>query len=176
MTPRINEKEFIALYAQHQGRLLQYVAAMVPHLQDAEDVLSETTVALWENFGDFASGTSFLAWARQIAYLRVLEFYRARKRRLMMPERLLERLAEESQAREAKFADKVDYLAECKDELSQQDRRLLEERYMGGMKVQILAQQWARPESSISKSLGRIRRTLLTCIERKMAAEERHGR
>ena len=64
-----NEGAFVGLYAQHQGQLFRYVAAIVPHLQDAEDVLGEVTVALWQNFPSFEPGTSFLAWARRIAYL-----------------------------------------------------------------------------------------------------------
>ena len=42
-----NEGDFVRLYAEHQGYLLRYVTALVPHLQDAEDILGEVTVVLW---------------------------------------------------------------------------------------------------------------------------------
>ena len=151
------------------------MVAILPHLQDAEDVLSETTVVLWENFGDFEKGTSFLAWARRIAHLRVLEYYRARNRRLVLPKRLLEKLASEVESRDAIVADRLAYLAECQEALPPQDRRLLEERYVNNLKVRDLALLWERPENSISQSLGRIRRKLLACIEGKMTAEKRLG-
>ena len=139
MTNRPGEGDFVALYAQYQGHLFRYVAALVPHLQDAEDVLSETTVALWGNFDRFEKGSNFLAWARRIAHLRVLEYYRARNRRLTLPERLLEKLAEEAETREAGVAHRLAYLNECKDGLPPQDRRLLEERYENDRKVRDLA-------------------------------------
>ena len=51
-----NEGDFVRLYAQYQGHLLRYVTALVPHLQDAEDVFGEATVALWDNFRSFREG------------------------------------------------------------------------------------------------------------------------
>lgn len=168
-----NEGEFVALYGRCQGHLFRYVAALVPHLQDAEDVLGETTVVLWNHFGEFEPGTNFLAWARRIAYLRVLEYYRARNRKLNLPERLLEKLAAEAESREAVAAQKLALMAECKGELAPRDRRLLEDRYAENLSVRELALRQGRPENSISKSLGRIRRKLLECIERKLAAENR---
>jgi RNA polymerase sigma-70 factor (ECF subfamily) len=171
-----NEADFVGLYAQHQSDLFRYVAALVPHLQDAEDVLSEVTVMLWKNFGDFEQGTNFLAWARQIAYLRVLKYYRARNRRLVLPQRLLEKLASDLTFRDEVTDQRLTYLAECKKELSVPDVQLVEERYVQRRKVQDLARWLAQSENSVSKSLGRIRRMLLACIERKMASENRAGR
>ncbi len=170
-----NEGDFVALYSQYQGPLFRYVMAMVPHLQDAEDVLGEITVVLWKNFGDFEKDTDFLAWARRIARLRVLEYYRSRNRRLALPHRLLEKLAAEAETREATVSRRLAYLAECKEELPPQDLRLLEERYVDNLKVRDLAVLLGRPENSVSQSLGRIRRELLACIERKTTAERRVG-
>jgi RNA polymerase sigma-70 factor, ECF subfamily len=168
-----NEGDFVGLYAQHQGQLFRYVASIVPHLQDAEDVLGEVAVALWREFGTFRPGTSFLAWARRIAYLRVLEYYRARNRRLVLPQRLLERLSAEAESREPTADRRLTYLDQCKEELAMADRELLDQRYAESVKVQELAVRWGRTENAISKSLGRIRRGLLDCIERKMAHDER---
>ncbi len=170
-----HEGEFVALYGRCQGHLFRYVAALVPHLQDAEDVLGETAVVLWNRFAEFERGTNFMAWARRIAYLRVLEYYRARNRRFLLPERLLENLAAEAESRETGIAKKLALMVECKGLLPTQDLRLLEKRYVENLKVRDLAVLIGRPENSISKSLGRIRRKLLECIERKMAAENRNN-
>ena len=110
------------------------MAALVPHLQDAEDVLGEVTVTLWKHFGDFKQGTNFLAWARQIAYLRVLKYYRARNRRIALPQQLLEKLASDLTFREEAIDQRLTYLTECEKELSVQDLQLLEERYVKGGK------------------------------------------
>ena len=160
--------EFVQLFSRDQGRLFRYVAAIVPNVQDAEDVLSETTIILWREFGNFEPGTNFLAWARRIAHLRVLEYYRARSRRL--PDEVLEILSVEVERREAEANPRLSYLAECRQKLTPSDRLLLDRRYVDNLQVQELATQLKRPVNSISKSLGRIRRALLECITRKMAA------
>jgi RNA polymerase sigma-70 factor, ECF subfamily len=173
MAHAANEGDFLSLYAKYQNDLFRYVAALVPHLQDAEDVLSEVTVALWENFGDFQPGTNFMAWARQIAYLRALKYYRTRDRRLALPQGLLEKLASDLASRDEAVDLRLTYLTECKEDLSAEDIQLLEARYVTRQKVQDLAIRLAQSENSVSKSLGRIRRRLLECIERKMISEKR---
>ena len=160
--------EFVQLFSRDQGRLFRYVAALVPNLQDAEDVLSETTVTLWREFGNFEPGTNFLAWARRIAHFRVLEHYRGRSRRL--PDELLKTLIVELERREPEANRRLTFLGECRQKLTPADQLLLERRYVDNVQVQELASQLGRPVNSISKSLGRIRRALLECIQRKMSA------
>ena len=74
-------KEFVQLFSRYQGRLFRCVAFLVPRLDGAEDVLSVAAVMLWNEFRGFEPGTKFLAWARRIAYLRVLEYLPRRDRR-----------------------------------------------------------------------------------------------
>jgi RNA polymerase sigma-70 factor (ECF subfamily) len=171
-TPPANEGKFVSLYAQYQNDLFRYVAALIPNLHDAEDVVGEITVALWERFSEFEHGTAFLAWARQIAYFRVLKYYRARDRRLTLPQQLLEKLTSDIASRQETVDQRLSYLTECKEQLSAQDSQLLDERYVKRQKVQDLARRLTQSENSVSKSLGRIRRTLLSCIEQKMASEK----
>jgi RNA polymerase sigma-70 factor, ECF subfamily len=160
--------EFVRLFSRDQGRLFRYVVALVPNLQDAEDVLSETTVTLWREFGHFEQGTNFFAWARRIAHFRAQEFYRARSRRL--PDEVLEALAAETEKREMEVDPRLLYLAECRERLPASDHDLLQRRYVENVPVQDMARQLGRPVNSVSKSLGRIRRMLLECVSRKIAA------
>ena len=166
--------EFIELYSRNQARLFRYVAALVPNLQDAEDVLSETAVTLWQEFHKFEPETNFLAWARRIAHFRVLDHYRHRSRRL--PEDILRSLVAEMDRREAEADPRLSFLSECRQGLSPSDQDILEQRYMDKLQVQELAGRLGRPVNSVSKSLGRIRRALLECIRRKMAARGIEGK
>ena len=43
---------------------------------DADDLLQETSLVLWEKFGQFRSGTDFYAWACKIAYFSVCNYRR----------------------------------------------------------------------------------------------------
>ena len=47
---------------------------MVPVWQDAEDILQETKVRLWDQFARFTPGTNFGAWASTVARFMVLEY------------------------------------------------------------------------------------------------------
>ncbi len=171
LTSNENGAQFVQLYARHQTQLFRYVASLVPHLQDAEDVLGRVTVVLWENFGEFRPGTGFLAWARRIAYLRVLEFYRQSAKRPLLPEGLLEQLAQEIEYRDDVAQQRLSALPNCMEKLSTTDRELIHRRYMENVNGIDLAEQLGRPVNSVYKSLGRIRRALLTCIERQLATE-----
>ncbi len=160
--------EFLRLFAHNQNKLFRYIVALVTNLQDAEDILGETTLTLWREFGHFNSGTNFLAWARRIAHLRVLEYYRGRARRV--PEDLLTALARDFESREMEADPRLAFLADCRKKLRHSDQALLERRYEFNTPVQDLARQMGRPVNSVSKSLGRIRRALMECIQRAMAA------
>ena len=71
-SPDRKTDEFLALYRDCERRIFAYLMAMLGNPHDAEDVLQETLLALWQSFGDFQPGTHFYAWARQVAYHRVL--------------------------------------------------------------------------------------------------------
>jgi RNA polymerase sigma-70 factor (ECF subfamily) len=166
-----SDTQFVQLFARYQTQLFRYVASLVPHLQDAEDVLGQATIVLWENFDAFSPGTSFLAWARRIAYLRVLEFYRQSARRPLLSEGLIEQLAREMEDRDEVSMRRLAALPICLEKLPAADRDLIQRRYRENVKGIELARQLGRPVNSVYKSLGRIRRALLRCIERRLGAE-----
>jgi RNA polymerase sigma-70 factor, ECF subfamily len=160
---------FVQLLGQHQLRLFRYVFAMVPRVQDAEDVMQEVSRALWQRFGEFQPGTNFLAWAQRVAYFRVLEFRRSSDRRLrILPEDLLQAVAERTNISDEVEDGRTAALACCFKELRPEDQALITARYTPGITIADLASRIGRPANSVYKSLGRIRQTLLTCIERRI--------
>src|SRR6185503_11377939 len=80
MSPPDRAEEFVFLLARHERLLGAYVMTMVPHPQDADDILQEAKVVMWRSFSKFESGTNFGAWARKIAFHQVLA-HRKRKQR-----------------------------------------------------------------------------------------------
>ena len=88
--------------AAQQG-LYAYILTMVPHAEDARDVLSETNLALWRKREQYESGRDFWPWACRFAQLQVMAYRKRRQRdRLVFKEELLVTLAEESEATEAR--------------------------------------------------------------------------
>jgi len=63
---------FVRLFAQHEHQVYACIVSALANWSDADEVMQETSVALWEMFDRFQEGTSFTAWACQIAYFRVL--------------------------------------------------------------------------------------------------------
>ena len=61
-------------------------------------------------------------------------------------------------------------LAECIGKLRMQDQELIRRRYTTESNGDNVAHQLGRPANSVYQSLGRVRRVLLECIRRRMAA------
>ena len=60
----------MSLFLAQQRELYHFLAAQVERPEDADDLLQETSVTLWEKFDQFEPGTSFTRarpWARMAA-------------------------------------------------------------------------------------------------------------
>jgi RNA polymerase sigma-70 factor, ECF subfamily len=66
-------------------------------------------------------------------------------------------------------------LTDCVQKLSPADRHLIRRSYADDASGRQLAEELDRPLNSIYKSLGRVRRSLLDCIERTVSAWRREG-
>jgi RNA polymerase sigma-70 factor, ECF subfamily len=166
--------EFLQLYSSNYPRLQYYVTALLPTVNDASDVLQETSMVLWRKFDSFELGTDFFAWACKIARLQVLKFREAQGRSArLFDTNLLETLAVEACDEKLICSAPLQALENCLSKLSELDRSLIRRRYQPGATVQQLAADLGRSANSLSKSLGRIRRTLLECIDRTLAREAR---
>jgi RNA polymerase sigma-70 factor, ECF subfamily len=162
---------FVRLLLQHQNALLRYILPLVGHLADAQDVLQETAVALWEKFADFDPDRPFLPWARQFARNEVLMHHRRRRRYTFLSEELIDTLAAHQADQEAAAEQRLGALAACLDALPEADRALLEERYGdSGATIQRLAGATGQTPNVLYKALARIRRRLLNCIAGRLAA------
>ena len=73
-------REYVRLLAEHERQLAGYVHALVPLWQDAEDVLQDTKLRLWEQFDTFQLGTNFAAWSFTIAGYLVRKHRKDRQR------------------------------------------------------------------------------------------------
>lgn len=166
------------LFGAHRRRLYQYVLALLPNLQDAEDVLQETNIICWRKFGEFEPGSSFLAWASRVAHFEVLKRRRARARdRAVQPldDGVLEQLARDARDDADELAGVREALQGCLKKLAPGDRELIVRRYSAGEQGKDLAEQLGRPANSVYKSLGRIREALLDCVTRTLRLAEWPG-
>ncbi|MDG2124126.1 MAG: sigma factor, partial [Verrucomicrobiales bacterium] len=66
-------EDFLKLFLRHERAVFAYIHSMIPSRADAEDVLQEVSLTLFEKFGDFEMGTDFRAWAFRVAYFKVMQ-------------------------------------------------------------------------------------------------------
>jgi RNA polymerase sigma-70 factor, ECF subfamily len=160
---------FVRLLLQHQNAVLRYILPLVGNLDDAQDVLQETASALWQKFDQYDPRQPFLPWAKRFARNEVLMHHRRRRRYAFLTEELIETLVERHEEREQGAQQRRDALQQCIDKLPEADRLLLDHRYAaGGMTVQELATEAGQTANVLYKSLARIRRQLLECVNRSL--------
>ncbi|MGE3808819.1 MAG: sigma-70 family RNA polymerase sigma factor [Gemmataceae bacterium] len=163
--------EFISQLTAAQAALWAYVYSLLPNHVAAQDVLQETNLTLWRKAGDFRLGTSFLAWACQVAYFHVLSHRRKLRRdRLVFDDDVFAYLAERQADRGVELGDRLTALRRCLEKLPENSRRLLQERYAAGGSVKGMAEESGRSSAALSQLLYRIREKLLQCIETAPAA------
>lgn len=164
--------EFVELYSRYYPRLQFYLMALLPSPNDAADVLQESSLVLWKKFDTYESGTNFYAWACKIARLQTMK-YRDRQGRSarLLDDAVLEKLSKEAMGFEVDPTASLEALSYCLDQLSERNRSLIRRRYQPGGSVRELANEVGCSANALSKLLGKVRRFLLTCVERRIASE-----
>jgi len=167
-------KHFVELLSGAQRAVFLYAMSLLYNASDAEEVLQETNLVLWQKFDDYQPGTDFVRWASRIAYYEVLKLRerRSREERLFSSE-FLEMMAREVPTRLDLSEDRRQALRSCLDKLRDQDRHLVLLRYQPGSTTRRVAETLGRSVQGARKSLQRIRGTLFSCVQRTLSAEGR---
>ncbi|QOV91451.1 sigma-70 family RNA polymerase sigma factor [Humisphaera borealis] len=168
-----DSEQFLALLTACQSSVYAYIVSLLPNRQQADDILQETNMVCWRKGDEFQEGTSFVAWACQIAYFNVLSYRRRRSRdKHTFGDDLFDYLAERQCERIDAVEDRQQALRRCLEKLPSKQRELIEARYQPGASVRRMAGERETTEGALSQSLYRIRATLLDCIKRNMPATE----
>ena len=166
-------EEFVRLLGQNQRRLFLYVRTLVPNPLDAEEVLQNTNLVLWREFGQFQAGTNFAAWACRVALNQVLAWRKKRQRdRLEFTDEFLVAVAREAEERADVLEDRCRALAGCLEKLPRDQRELIRLRYDEGGSIESVARQARRTVDATYRALSRIRHTLHDCVTRTLEREK----
>lgn len=157
--------EFVRLLGQNQRRVFLYVMSLAPNVNEAEEIVQETNLVLWREFGQFQSGTNFAAWACRVAFHQVLAWRKRKQRdRLQFSEEFLEAVAEEASASADVLEDRAQALERCMDKLPAAHRDLLRLRYSEGLAVDAIAGKLNRSVDAVYRTLSRVRHSLHGCV------------
>lgn len=159
------------MLGEHEAELMGFLCAIAPNYQDAEDLLQQSVLTMWQKFEQFEPGTSFVAWGRQIARYKTMNLLQSRRLTPLDDDVIdLLAIAHEDHGRERRVARRK-ALAGCLTKLSDEDRRLVERAYSGEQSIKNLAEAIGRPAGGVYNSLAKIRGALLRCINRTLAQE-----
>jgi RNA polymerase sigma-70 factor, ECF subfamily len=165
----VHTEQLVRLLMKHQEDLFRYIFSLLPHEEDARDVLQETSVSLYRKFAEYDHEKPFLAWAYGFAYLEVLKQRERNERGTRhMKEELVEMLSRERQEQETELHERLAALDHCLEQLPPMDRELIRLRYHSGTPVDDLVTQLGTSRRTFFRNLDRVRRALLECINRKL--------
>jgi RNA polymerase sigma-70 factor (ECF subfamily) len=165
---------FLRLFLQNERRLYAYILTLLPNRADADDVLQEASLVLWDKFDERHPPDDFAAWACRVAYFKVLDFYKKSQRsRVRFSQAMLERVAETvvEQSAALQLDERRAALATCVEKLRSRDRDLLTRRFAEGATTQSTAAEVGRSVDAVYKALARIRQALFDCVTRTLAQE-----
>ena len=171
-----SRRQFVRLITKYERLVYGYILSLVPNWSDADEILQETNIRLWEEFDKFVPGTNFAAWATRVAHFQVLTWRKTMSRsRLVFDPHVIETLAQEPHWGDEGFDERQQALGECLSELPAHNRDLLRRCYAQGRKIKDVATRLNRSPAAVYKSLERIRSALHACVERKLRSTRPRG-
>lgn len=159
-------EEYLLLLNEHERSIAAYVHTLVNDPTDAEDILQACRITMWRKFGDFESGSHFLAWARKIALHQILNYRRTAKRkpRYSMDPELIESIASEIDRQSDALDERSEALHSCIRKLPEAHRRTVLLRYFEGLDISEIAERTRRTEGAVYRLLSRVRAALGRCV------------
>ena len=159
-------ERFLHLFSRHQQAIRTYIAVLTPGKADADDLMQETSLALWNKWETYDPQRSFVSWACGIARIEVL---RHRRRlatsKMWFSEELIGLLASEYEKSESVYAARLEALPNCLDRLGERERNYIRLRYRSGGTIKSVIDATGRPQSTVYRMLSGIRDALRQCID-----------
>lgn len=169
---RARTGDFVQTLTGVQSRLYAYICTLLGEAASARDVLQDTNLALWDKAQDYDPARPFLPWAYRVAYIQVLAYRkRCSRSRLLFDEQLVSELAEQTLQRNDDLDQRLEALGDCINKLTGPRKEIINCRYLRGESVDGIAERLHKAPNVVAASLYRIRKTLLDCIESKIATE-----
>ena len=161
------QQRFLSLFLRSEREIFRYVAALVPNVADAEDIVQQTAVALWEKFEAYDPAQPFTPWACRFALNKARQWIERRQRwQALLEAGLAEELVQRREALQPEIEARLRHLESCVGKLSSDQRELVEGYYYHRTGIEALSQRSGRTVEASYKALQRIRQALLVCVDR----------
>jgi RNA polymerase sigma-70 factor (ECF subfamily) len=148
-----------------------YVLSLLPYPDACDDVVQETYLLLWERRNEFDPSRNLKAWAFKIAWFKALSHRRdmQRSKLLTFSEDMLQRIADAAEQQAEQSDQRVGALQNCLKELSSDELKLLESKYIHRSSLADQARQRGWKPNRLQKTISRMRIALRHCIESQLS-------
>jgi RNA polymerase sigma-70 factor, ECF subfamily len=161
------QQRFLSLFLRSEREVFRYVAALVPNVADAEDIVQQTAIALWEKFDAYDPAQPFTPWACRFALNKAKQWIERRQRwQALLEGGLAEELAQRREELRPEMEVRLRHLEGCVRKLPEDQRSLVEGYYYQRAEIETLSARSGRSVAATYKALQRIRQALLLCVER----------
>lgn len=167
-------REVQRLFLQQTNRLRGFILGLLPDRAAADDVLQEVFLIVTAKAAEFQGGTDFLAWARTIARLKVLE---QRQRRFpaagQLTDEAWDMLAQSAHEMDDFWDARREALERCLGELAPRAREVVQLRFSSErLSLENVALRMSWTVGSVKVALSRAKDVLWECVQRRMAIPE----
>jgi len=160
------QQRFLSLFLRSEREIFRYVAVLVPNVADAEDIVQQTALSLWEKFDAYDSNQPFTPWACRFALNKAKQWIERRQRwQALLENGLAEELAQRREELRPEMETRLRHLEGCLGKLAEEQRSLVEGYYHRRDGIERLAEKSGRTVAATYKTLQRIREALQNCIE-----------
>jgi RNA polymerase sigma-70 factor (ECF subfamily) len=167
------QQRFLSLFLRSERDIFRYVAVFVPNVADAEDIVQQTALALWEKFDAYDPSQPFTPWACRFALNKARQWIERRQRwQALLQNGLLEELSQRREELRPELEARLKHLERCLNKLPEEQRSLVEGYYYRRDTIEKLSAASSRTVAATYKTLQRVRQALQSCIEAASKPEE----
>src|ERR1044072_1898659 len=121
------QQRFLSLFLRSEREIFRYVAALVPNVADAEDIVQQTALSLWEKFDSYDPNQPFTPWAGRFALNKAKQWIERRQRwQTMLEHGLAEELAQRREDLRPELETRLRHLEGCLRKLPEEQRSIVE--------------------------------------------------
>jgi RNA polymerase sigma-70 factor (ECF subfamily) len=161
---RQDPKAFSELYKLYVDQVFRYLYSRLGNVHEAEDVTSQTFLAVFESFARFRQDGHFASWLFTIARNKAMDHFRQRKNSVSIDE-ANDIPSEDDPSYGAIQSEQAAALSKLIQALPEEDHELLRLRFLASMSFPEIAHFLHRNEEAVKKSIYRLLARLHSQLE-----------
>ncbi|QDT63369.1 sigma-70 family RNA polymerase sigma factor [Calycomorphotria hydatis] len=165
-----SHEEFLNLFDEAYSQLYGLAVSLVGKPADADDVIQEASLILWEKFDQFEAGTSFHRWAVTVVANVAKNWNRKQRRRRgrSLSDEAIGHIAKVRSGNSELLELRRELLDECIDKLPKEERSMLWQCMADAASVMQWAKEHHTSHNTVYSKLRRIRQRLYHCVLKRL--------